>query len=94
MQTITISLPEQLYWQVKQRSPQNLRDVANQLLSVVSEALPAQEETAEFEDELAQLPFLADEALWQAAQIKSKPRQPKMSGCKPPSAEPQFWPCA
>jgi hypothetical protein len=65
MQTVTISLPDQLYRQVQQRSQQNQRDMAAELVSVVTEALP------DWDVALTQLAFLPDEALWQAAQTQA-----------------------
>ena len=71
MQAITISLPDTLYRQIKQRSEQNQREVADELVSVVMKALPESGVTAVVEQELAQLAFLSDDALWMAARMQA-----------------------
>lgn len=71
MQTVTISLPDHLYRQVKQRSQQNRREIADELVSVVTEALPGRETVADWDADLSQLTFLPDEALWQAARTQA-----------------------
>lgn len=70
MQTITISLPDDVYQQVKQRSQQNQRGIDEELVLVVSDALPESDT-----DVLAGLSFLTDEALWQAARTQATPEE-------------------
>ncbi len=62
MQMITISLPDHLYEKVKAQSQHNQREIGEELVAVVSVALPIA-----IEEALAELSFLNDEALWQAA---------------------------
>lgn len=71
MQTITISLPEKVYRQIKQRSQQNQREIAEEVVSVVTNALPEIESAADWQADLSQLALLADDELWQAAQTQA-----------------------
>jgi len=67
-QVITVQLPEPLYKQVKARAQQMQRSVEDELVAVVAAALPTIDELpTDITDELAQLTFLTDEELWQAA---------------------------
>lgn len=75
MQAITISLPDTVYRQVKRSSEQNQRDVADEVVSVVMQALPQGETTAVLEQELAQLTFLTDDELWTAARMEATPAE-------------------
>lgn len=69
-QQITILLPERLYQQVEKLSQAKQRSVAEEVVAVVSSALPDQEEIhASLKAELAQLDQLSDEELWQAARV-------------------------
>jgi hypothetical protein len=72
MQTIVISLPDNVYRRVKQRSQQNQRAIADELVSVVIDALPESGTiTADLETELSQLAFLSDDDLWLAARVEA-----------------------
>lgn len=70
MQTITISLPDHLYEQVRVQSQHNQRGIGEELVAVVSEALPIA-----IEEALAGLALLSDEALWQAARTAATPEE-------------------
>ncbi|MFO7679811.1 MAG: hypothetical protein R6X34_07145 [Chloroflexota bacterium] len=71
MQTVTISLPDHVYRQVKQRSQQNQREIADELVSVVIEALPEADARTDWEADLAQLALLSDDELWAAARTQA-----------------------
>lgn len=71
MQTVTISLPDHVYRQVKQRSQQNRREIADELVSVVTEALPEASVRADGEADLSQLALLSDDELWAAARTQA-----------------------
>ena len=69
-QQITISLPERLYQQVEKLSQAKQRSVAEEVVAIVSSALPDQEDIhADLKVELAHLDQLSDEELWRAARV-------------------------
>jgi len=68
LQPITLRLPEVLYRQVERRAQRMRRPIEDELVAVVSSALPALDDLpADIADELAQLDYLTDDELWQAA---------------------------
>lgn len=75
MQTITISLPENVYQRVKRQSLQNKRDVAEEVVSVVIGALPTAVPLTDLADERQQLHFLPDDDLWRAAEMAATPSE-------------------
>jgi len=76
VQSITIQLPERVYNQVAQRARRKQRSIEDEVSAVVVDTLPVQDELpAEFGDELAQLNFLNDTELWQAAQTTLLPAE-------------------
>lgn len=69
-QRITITLPEKIYRQVERQSQAMQRSVAEEVVAVVTAALPEQEQLpADLEAELAHLDLFSDEELWRAAQL-------------------------
>lgn len=67
-QTVTVQLPETLYQQVKQRARQMQRSIEDELVAVVSAALPTIDDLPDdIADDMAQLAYLTDDELWQAA---------------------------
>ena len=69
-QQITISLPERLYQQVEKLSQAKQRSVAEEVVAIVSSALPDQEDIhADLKVELDHLDQLSDEELWRAARV-------------------------
>lgn len=74
LQTVTVRLPDVLYQLIEQRARQMRRSIEDELVAVVAEALPTLEDLpADITDELAQLGFLSDEELWQAARTTLTP---------------------
>jgi len=71
MQTLTIDLPESVYKQVQRQSRHSQRTVAEEVVAVVTSALPANGKIApDIDEELASMEFLSDEELWQAARAQ------------------------
>jgi hypothetical protein len=69
LQTVTVHLPEMLYQKIAQRAQQTQRSVEDELVEVVEAGLPVVGDLpAEVADEIAQLAFLTDNELWQAAE--------------------------
>lgn len=70
-QRVTLELPEPLYEQLQARAVRRQRTVADEVLDVLTGALPATEALPnDLEQAIAQLVFLDDAALWQAGQSK------------------------
>jgi hypothetical protein len=68
LQTVTIKLPKSLYLRVKQRAQKMRRSIEDELIAVVAAALPTIDDLpADIADDMAQLAFLTDQELWQAA---------------------------
>jgi hypothetical protein len=68
LQTITLRLPDMLFRQIERRAQRTRRPVEDELVAVVSSALPTLDDLpADIADELAQLGYLTDAELWQAA---------------------------
>jgi plasmid stability protein len=66
-QSVTLELPESLYEQLQARAVRRQRTVADEVLDVLSGAIPATEALPDdLEQAIAQLAFLDDAALWQA----------------------------
>lgn len=75
LQTITVRLPNLLYRQVEHRAQRMRRSIEDELVAMVSTALPTVDALpAEITDDLDQLSFLTDAELWQAAQTMLPPR--------------------
>jgi hypothetical protein len=71
MQTLTIDLPESVYRQVQRQSHHSQRTVAEEVVAVVTSALPADGKIAsDIDDELASMEFLSDEELRHAARAQ------------------------
>ena len=72
-QPVTVRLPDQLYERVRQRAQARNRSLESELIQVVQTGLDIDDEehdiASEIESELTQLPFLADDDLWRAAQL-------------------------
>ena len=72
-QPITVHLPHQLYDRVRQRAQAKNRSLEAELIEAVTTGLTESDEMDDIAPniatELAQLPFLADDDLWRAAQI-------------------------
>ncbi len=69
LQTVTVHLPEILYQKIAQRAQQTQRSVEDELVEAVEAGLPVVGDLpAEVADEIAQLAFLTDDELWQAAE--------------------------
>lgn len=67
-QAVTLRLPDLLYRRLEQRAREKRRSLEEELMSVVSSALPTTEDLpADITDDMAQLAFLSDTELWQAA---------------------------
>lgn len=68
LQTVTLQLPDLLYRQIARRAHQKRRSVEDELVEVVSTALPTSEDLpTDVAAELEQLDYLTDGELWQAA---------------------------
>jgi len=68
LETVTLHLPDMIYRQIKRRAQRMRRSVEDELVVVVSSALPTLDDLpADIADELAQLAYLTDAELWQAA---------------------------
>jgi plasmid stability protein len=75
-QTITVNLPDSLYRQVAQRARRTHSSLEEELLAVLASALSTTAELpTETSDALAQLAYLTDEELWQAAQVILPPEE-------------------
>ena len=67
VQPVTLNLPSTLYHQVQRRAEKSHRSVEDELLEVVATAISALELPQEITEAMAQLVFLDDAALRQAA---------------------------
>jgi hypothetical protein len=68
VQAVTLRLPDMLYRRLEQRAREKRRSVEDELVSVVSSALPTIDDlSADIAGDMAQLTFLTDAELWQAA---------------------------
>ena len=68
LQTVTVRLPDLLYRQIERQAQQMRRSIEDELVVVVSSALPDLDALPnDIADDLAQLVFLNDAELWQAA---------------------------
>ena len=75
LQTVTVHLPEMLYRQVARRAQQMRRSVEDELVEVVSTAMPTMEALpSDIVDDLEQLTYLTDAEMWEAART-TLPRQ-------------------
>ncbi len=74
-QTVTINLPDALYEQLKQRANLSQSTIEAELLQMVSAIIPvAGKLTPDLRGQLAQMQFLDDKALWQAARTRLSKR--------------------
>lgn len=75
LQTVTVHLPEMLYRQVARRARRMRRSVEDELVEVVSTAMPTMEALpSDIVDDLEQLTYLTDAEMWEAA-CTTLPRQ-------------------
>jgi hypothetical protein len=75
LQTVTARLPEMLYRQVARRAQRMRRSVEDELVEVVSTAIPTMEALpSDIVDDLEQLTYLTDAEMWEAART-TLPRQ-------------------
>ena len=75
LQTVTVHLPEILYRQVARRAQRMRRSVEDELVEVVSTAMPTMEALpSDIVDDLEQLTYLTDAEMWEAART-TLPRQ-------------------
>ena len=75
LQTVTVHLPEMLYRQVARRAQRMRRSVEDELVEVVSTAMPTMEALpSDIVDDLEQLTYLTDAEMWEAART-TLPRQ-------------------
>ena len=75
LQTVAVHLPEMLYRQVARRAQQMRRSVEDELVEVVSTAMPTMEALpSDIVDDLEQLTYLTDAEMWEAART-TLPRQ-------------------
>jgi len=69
--SITLQLPEPLYRQLQARAKRRNRNIADEVLDVLTGAAPATEVLPDdLEQIVAQLAFVNDAGLWQAAQSR------------------------
>lgn len=69
-QSLTIDLPESIYQRVKSRSQRMQRSVAEEVVAVITDALPPDDQLdPELEEELATLELFTDDELLQAARV-------------------------
>ncbi len=69
-QSLTITLPENVYWRVQKQSQRMQRTVSEEVAAAITSNLPSQDQIAEdIEHELAALELFSDDELWQAAQM-------------------------
>jgi plasmid stability protein len=68
VRTLTLNLPEILYTRLERRAEQANRSVEDELLEVLTTAVPVADELpADLEEAISPLALLDDEALWRAA---------------------------
>ncbi|MCB0099052.1 MAG: hypothetical protein KDE46_25135, partial [Caldilineaceae bacterium] len=71
MTSVTLALPEPIYRQIERRAHERHSSIEDALLTVVAEALPDLDALpTELEQTLAELAYLTDDELWQAARAK------------------------
>ena len=71
LQTITVRLPDILYRRVEHRAQRMRRSIEEELVDVVSAALPTTDDlSSDIAIDLAQMAFMTDAELWQAAQTE------------------------
>lgn len=79
MQTLQLNLPNELYQQVKQRAGKTNRTVEAEVIIAVEALLAAGDDPLglppDVAEEIAQLPFLEDAHLWQAARQLAPPEK-------------------
>jgi plasmid stability protein len=71
LQSITVRLPDLLYRRVEHRAQRMRRSIEEELVDVVSAALPTADDLSpDIAGDLAQMVFMTDAELWQAAQTE------------------------
>lgn len=76
LQTVTVRLPDVLYQQVERRAHRLQRSIEDEVVALVAAALPTPDDLpADIAEEMAQLVFLTDDELWQAARTTLTPRE-------------------
>lgn len=76
VQHVTIRLSDNLYHQIRQRARRTQRSVEDEVVAVVQDALPELDLIpAELADEMAQMSFLTEGELWQAARTTMTPAE-------------------
>lgn len=74
LQTVTLRLPNLLYQRIERRAYKMNRSIEDELVNVVTEALPSLEDLpADITDEMAQLTFLTNSELLQTAAMSVTP---------------------
>jgi hypothetical protein len=73
---VTLNLPDTVYEQIQRAATKKRRSVNDLLIEAVTAAAPAMEIASEnLHSALAQMAYLNDAALWQAARATMKPEQ-------------------
>ncbi|MBE2201927.1 MAG: hypothetical protein IAE79_25190 [Anaerolinea sp.] len=76
LQSITLNVPEQLYQQLRRAAESRQRSVNDLLVEAITAAAPAMAtNTSELRTALANMTYLNDAALWQAARATLTPKQ-------------------
>jgi plasmid stability protein len=74
VQPVTVHVPEPLYEQLRERALQHHRSVAEEVLEVLTSAVPIADTLPDdLEQAIAHLPLLQEEALWDAARSRLAP---------------------
>ncbi|WP_437682172.1 hypothetical protein [Sorangium sp. So ce131] len=74
-QSVTLRLPDPLYQQLKRRAEQARRTVEDELLDVVTMAMPVADELSpDLAEAVSPLATLDDDGLWDAARSRLPPR--------------------
>jgi len=75
-QSLTITLPETVYWRIKKQSQRMQRSVSEEVAAVITSNFPSQDRIAEdIEHELAALDLFSNDELWQAARMTASDSQ-------------------
>jgi hypothetical protein len=73
MQTITVQLPDNLYQRMRRRARERNRSIEDEVVEVVEWVVATTPPSTA--DLLTQLPHLADDDLWRAAQLRVAPER-------------------
>src|SRR5689334_14690216 len=74
-QTVTVTLPEDVYQRVKVRAEQAHHSVEEELLTLAASALDDEPIPLDIQEAVASLPVLDEAALWQAARSRLSPAE-------------------